>query len=88
MMWYEGGGMHWWGWLVGAIMMVVFWGLIIWGIWFLVTNLTHQGNKTPPPAANAREILDARLARGEIRADEYDRLRNLMEAPPGTQADC
>jgi hypothetical protein len=29
MMWYDGGGMHWCGWLLGAFMMVAFWDLII-----------------------------------------------------------
>ena len=82
MMWYDGGGMQWWGWLLGAFMMVAFWGLIIWGIWYLVTSST--GNDTKPAAsAGAKEILDVRLARGEIEAGDYDRLRKLIDAPAG-----
>lgn len=81
MMWYDGGGMHWWGWVLGAFMMVAFWGLIIWGIWYLVTS-TRNDTK-PAASAGAKEILDMRLARGEIDAGEYDRLRRLIDAPAG-----
>lgn len=82
MMWYDGGGMHWWGWLLGAFMMVAFWGLIIWGIWYLVTSSTRNVT-TPSASAGAKEVLDMRLARGEIDAGEYERLRKLMDAPVG-----
>ncbi len=77
-MWYWGnGGVHWWGWLLMAIGMVAFWGLIIWGIWYFVTSLTRVPDHDHPPAG-ARHILDERLARGEIDAEEYERLRDLM----------
>jgi uncharacterized membrane protein len=79
-MWYDGGAMQWWGWL-GAFMMVAIWGLIIWGIWYVVTSPTRHDTE-PPAAAGAKEILDMRLARGEIDAGDYDRLRRLMDARP------
>jgi uncharacterized cupredoxin-like copper-binding protein len=41
------------------------------------------GNRDRPPASTAREMLDARLARGEISADEHQlRCQVLTEAPP------
>jgi uncharacterized membrane protein len=82
MMWYDGGGVQWWGWLLGAFMMVAFWGLIIWGIWYLVTSSTRNDSK-PAASAGAKEILDMRLARGEIDPGDYDRLRKLIDAPTG-----
>jgi putative membrane protein len=85
MMWYDGGGMQWWSWLLGAFMMVAFWGLIIWGIWHLVTGSTRNDTR-PAASAGAKEILDLRLARGEIDAGEYDRLRMLMDTPAAEQA--
>ena len=77
MMWYWGSGMHWWGWLIGAVMMVALWGLVVWGFWFFATSLM-RGSTRGPHRQGAREILDERLARGEIDADEYRRLRDLI----------
>ena len=84
MMWYWGGGVHWWEWLVGAIGMIAFWALVIWGIWYAVTGITRRdrygerhdglGERRDEP----RRILDERLARGEIDADEYRHLRDLL----------
>jgi uncharacterized membrane protein len=82
MMWYDGGGTQWWGWLLGAFMMVAVWGLIIWGIWYLVTSPTRNDTK-PAASAGAKEILDMRLARGEIDAGDYDRLRKLIDTAAG-----
>jgi putative membrane protein len=79
MMWYWGSGVHWWGWLLGALGMVVFWGLIVWAIWFFVTNVLRHPNHTPG-SGEAKRILDERLARGDIDAQEYARLRDLMRA--------
>jgi len=60
-----------------AIGMVAFWGLIIWGIWYFVTSLGRVPHHEHPPAG-PRRILDERLARGEIDAEEYGRLLDLM----------
>ena len=85
MMWYWGGGMHWWGWLLGFVGMVAFCGLIIYAGWYLFTGLTRSSTPAPgtqpgQPAAvpPAKQILDERLARGEIDAEEYRRLRDLI----------
>ncbi len=79
MMWYWGGGVHWWGWLLGIVGMVAFWGLIIWAVWHFVTGL-NRGSEHRQAPVEAKRILDERLARGEIDADEYQRLRDLMNA--------
>lgn len=77
-MWYWSGDMHWWGWFLGAFGMIVFWGLIIWGVWYLVSGSFRQGGGNAG-GADARRILDERLARGEIGPDEYRHLRDVME---------
>ena len=83
MMWYWGGGVHWWEWLLGFIGMVLFWGLIIWAVWSLVSGLSGRSPQPPPPAASdARRILDERLARGEIDVEEYRRLLDVMRSGP------
>jgi putative membrane protein len=82
MMWNWSGGMHWWGWLLGSIGMVALWGLIIWGIWYLVTGPPRQGGQ-PRTDGDAKRILDERLARGEISPEEYQRLRDLIRGDVG-----
>ena len=79
MMWYLGGGVQWWGWLLMSVGMVVFWGLVVWALWYFVTSLTRSSHPTQRPR-EAKHILDERLARGEIDAEEYRRLRDLMRS--------
>ena len=84
MMWYWGGGVHWWGWLLGTIGMIAFWALIIWAVWYFVTGVSRRPSEQGH--GDAKRILDERLARGEINAEEYRRLRDLMTsggAPTG-----
>ncbi len=87
MMWYWGGGVHWWGWLLGFLGMVVFWGLIVWGIWYLVTGVTRPRHEQAVGPSDPKHILDGRLARGEIDADEYRRLLGLMRGQDPSRAD-
>jgi putative membrane protein len=61
-----------WGagwWILMTLGMVVFWGLVILGIVWLVRSLggDHQGHA----GGSALEILDRRLASGEISPDDY-----------------
>ena len=77
MMWYWGSGVHWWGWLLGTLGMVAFWALVIWAIWFFVSAVSRRPEE-PRGRGDPKRILDERLARGDIDADEYRRLRELM----------
>jgi len=86
MFWYGGG----WAWWQAGLMwagMIAFWGLLIWAIYALVTGATRrpgsadQGEK--PRGDDAGPILDERLARGEIDADEYRRLRDVLASGEG-----
>src|SRR5262245_28912598 len=76
MMWYWGTGAPWWGWLLGCFGMVMFLGLVILGIWYVVTHAV-PGSESPQPDG-ARAVLDNRLARGEVDTDEYARLRDAI----------
>ncbi len=77
--------MNGWGWA-----MMTFWSLIWIGFLVVVAWVAVQwargsqgGRPAQPPAAgernSARELLDERLARGEIDVDEYQRRRSAME---------
>ncbi len=78
MFWY---GDHLVFWQVGVMLvgMIAFWGLLIWGIYALVTGATRKHDR-PGSREDARQILDQRLARGEIDAEEYLRLRDLISS--------
>ncbi|GAA3367959.1 hypothetical protein GCM10020367_64500 [Streptomyces sannanensis] len=89
MMWYDG-GWGWGGWFVMAVMMVVFWGLVIAGIVAVVHyvgDARRDGRAAPADERGwgqrrAEELLAERFARGEIDEDEYRRRRALLREPP------
>jgi putative membrane protein len=87
-----GYGSHWAAWQVALMWvgMVVVLSLVVWAFYALVT-----GDERRPGRENrdddARRILDQRLAKGGIDAQEYRRLGDLIAhddaAPAGTGAE-
>jgi putative membrane protein len=71
MMWWQAG--LWWA---GTI---VFLGLLVWAIYALVRS-TARRPEDRQNGSDAGRILDERLARGEIDAEEYRRLRDVMRS--------
>jgi len=75
-----GGGM-WIGWIVGLLVMVLFWGLVIaaivLGIRWLI-RADRRGSHEGPAAPDALEVLRQRYARGEIDEAEYERRRAVL----------
>jgi putative membrane protein len=63
----------WWHWLS----MAAFWLVVVLVAIWATTRLFPA---SPPRASSAREILDGRLARGELDVDEYRRLRQELTA--------
>ena len=85
MMFGYGSGWPAWGIALMWIGMVAFLAFLIWAAYALITSTTGRPGRDPDPQpGNAARILDERLARGEIDAEEYQRLRDLIA--PGTQA--
>lgn len=83
MMWYWNGGWSWWGWLGMTVTMVIFWGLVIWGIVALIRYLntpgardTSSGERSTTPEA----ILAERFARGEIDDRDYAHKRDILRS--------
>ena len=80
-MWHEWDDMGLWGWL-----MMVFGGLlwVVVVVAVVILVLRYAGDRQAPPTVaaepSARELLDRRLARGEIDVDEYERRRDAMAA--------
>ena len=83
MMGYGNGyGMGWFG----GIGMVIFWGLVIFGIVMLLRWFSNQsGRSTSPPGGNmggrdqALEIARERLAKGEIKPEEFESIKRGLE---------
>jgi putative membrane protein len=81
---YPGGGMMGWGGyggygmgIFGGLFMLLFWGLIIVGLVLVVRWLWDQGRSgTGAGAPDAPlEILKRRYARGEIKKEDFDRIK-------------
>ncbi len=81
-MWHMGDGWGWWM-VMGWVWMVVFWGLIIWGIYALVTRL-DRGERAPGREPAALEILERRYARGELSHDEFEEMRQRLTGEPSS----
>ena len=76
-----------WGWMFfGGLAMVLFWGGIIALIVLAVRGLTGSGSAVRPTDTPGRstqpplEILQARYARGEINKQEYETVRQDLQA--------
>jgi len=65
---FSGGGMMGFGMGFGAIIMVLFWGAIIWLVISLIDAGTQKSEETPESALT---ILKKRYAKGEITKEQY-----------------
>jgi putative membrane protein len=69
----------------GLLLMVLFWGGLIFGAVWLVRALFQGGmsqtsGMRPERPIGARETLDQRYARGEISRDEYETMRRDLDS--------
>ncbi len=62
---------------IGLLLMLLFWGGLIFGGVWLVKALFNGAQSGPaaPRQPSAREILDQRYARGEISREEYETIK-------------
>ena len=72
-------GDSWWMWTLMLAGTVGFWVLVALTIQMLFTERRTRTPETDGPGA--RQLLDVRLARGEIDPAEYGRMRDLIEQP-------
>jgi putative membrane protein len=83
MFWYDH-DVSGWAWFAMSASMILFWVLIITAavMLFRALNRPHEHVHTLMPTPE--QVLETRLARGEIDEDEYRRLLNVLHAsPPG-----
>jgi uncharacterized membrane protein len=77
------------GWVfmsLGMLILVVL--LVALVMWIMSQRGRPDGGQSPRSNMSAREVLDHRLASGEVTADQYDQLRKRLDpaAPPGTDS--
>lgn len=84
MFWHE--HMNTGGWIFMVLGNIVIWGLIFALIFWLAQDWrTRGGRRETSSAPSPGDILDRRLASGEIDTDEYHRLRSALGHPPREQ---
>ena len=70
------------GWLLMAIFWIALLAIIVWAIVRLVP--ARREERREPLELEPLEILDRRLARGEIDPDEYQQVRSTLGGPTPT----
>lgn len=71
--------MHDWGggwWVVMVLAMLLFWGLLIAGIVWAIR--AASGPRPAGDVKTARDVLDERLAAGDISVEEYEQRREIL----------
>ncbi|MFM6851646.1 MAG: SHOCT domain-containing protein [Terrabacter sp.] len=77
-MWWYDSGPGWFGWLMMALAMLVFWGAIVLGAVAAYRALRRDHERTTTDRDDPVKILEQRFARGEIDSDEFSRRREML----------
>lgn len=77
-MMYGNGHMSTAGWILSVLWTLIIIALVIAGIVWLVSTLSKREARGPAPGGSAREILDRRLASGELTIEQYQRLHDTL----------
>ncbi len=64
-----------WGWMIGLL----FWALVIYAIFRLISNLTNRSLGVNRKEETALEILKRRYAKGEIDTEEFMKRKKDLE---------
>ena len=71
------------GWVFMVLLGVVVLGLVAaFVVWLMQDQRRRPPDARYAPAGSAAEILDRRLATGEIAIEEYERVKASLAAPP------
>ncbi|MHB8246628.1 MAG: SHOCT domain-containing protein [Acidimicrobiales bacterium] len=81
MFWYYRGGWGFWEIALMWLAMIAFWAFVGWGVYAIATGATRRPGERRD--GDAHHLLDERLARGEIDAEEYRRLDEVLSAAGG-----
>ncbi|HBP01390.1 MAG: hypothetical protein UY41_C0011G0023 [Candidatus Moranbacteria bacterium GW2011_GWE1_49_15] len=67
--------MGWFGFGLGWIFTLVFWALVIWGIYTLIKWANEQGKLKTGEGGGAMRILKERYAKGEISKEQFEQMK-------------
>lgn len=67
-------------WILAGLGGLIVWGLILWTLYDLVSRLLSRGS-APTARSTAGEVLERRLASGEIDQREYEQIRAALNRP-------
>ena len=82
MMFWYGPGMNGWGYGLMTVSMVLFWGLILFGVVALVRYVAREDRSAPAFRHTPERVLAERFAHGEIDEQDYrQRLETLRGGP-------
>ena len=81
MLFWDGGQVSSWQIAIMSVGMIAFWGVVVW-LGYLVFRAATKSSPTPDEGQSARRILDERLARGEVDADQYQLIRSELDKAP------
>lgn len=70
-MWHMGDGSGWWM-LWGSLMMIGFWGVVIWAVVALIRRPDDQWTAPSRREPTALEVLERRYAGGELSDEEFE----------------
>ena len=80
-MWHDG-GWGWGGWILMALVMVIFWAAVITAVVLAIRYLAGEGSQRNQASAGsarpAEDVLAQRYARGEIDDDEFRQRLTLL----------
>ena len=62
----------------GGIFMIVFWGLVIWGIYALIRGGIQAGSSGHKEEDRALSILKERYAKGDITKEEFEEKKSVL----------
>lgn len=84
-MWHMGNDNGWGWWMtMGWLWMVVFWGLIIWAVYAVISRLERKPtDQEPREEATALDILERRYARGELTTEQFEEMRTRLTSGRG-----
>jgi putative membrane protein len=74
---HDGGG-YWWAWLIGAAVLVVLVGLVVFAVIRMSAGSPRPGGSGAASRRSAEDLLAERFARGEIDEQEYRDRRDAL----------
>jgi putative membrane protein len=77
MWWFGDGTLNGWGYALMTVSMVLFWGLVIYGVVWLVRSAGRDDRADAGPSPE--DLLAERFARGEIDEPEYRQRLGVLE---------